>query len=408
MADKNIYDKIQELVRKHEKEVIEIRRDIHMHPELSFQETRTAALVVKKLRELGLEVKTGIAKTGVVGILKGKNPGKTVALRADMDALPLEEQTDLPFKSVNNGVMHACGHDCHTANLLGVAMILSELKDELKGTVKFVFQPAEEKGCGGGLMVNEGVLENPKVDAAFGLHVGAAPFGTIRFTYGPMTAFTDTYTLRVKGQKAHTSMPQKGIDAILIAAHIITTLQSILTRYIDPTEPATFSLSKIIGGTAANIVPDLVEVQGCMRCTSKETRKIIIAKMKEISHSVAESMGGDCEFILDPGYTAVFNEKKVTDLFKETVLERYENIKYDLGLDITPDFDINNLILNVDKPSLGGEDFGFFAQQVPSCFFFIGSGDSAPQHHSKFMVDEKVFKIGLNLLASVAVKFLDE
>lgn len=408
MADKNIYDKIKQLAKKHEKEVIEIRRDIHMHPELSFQETRTAAVVAEKLKELGLEVETGIAKTGVVGILKGKNPGKTVALRADMDALPLDEQTDLPFESVNKGVMHACGHDCHTANLLGVAMILSELKDELNGTVKFVFQPAEEKGGGGGVMVREGVLENPKVDAAFGLHVGAFPFGVVGVKYGPVSAWTDTYTLRVKGKKAHTAMLQKGIDAVLISAHIITTLQSILTRYVDPTETATFSLSKINGGTAANIVPDLVEIQGCMRCVSKETREIILTKMEEISRSVAEGMGGECEFILDPGYPAVVNEKKTTDLFKEVVMERYENIKDEIGFDATTPFDVNKLVISPEQPSLGGEDFGFFAQQVPSCFFFIGSGDSAPQHHSKFMVDEKVFKIGLNFLASVAVKFLNE
>ncbi|MCM1989970.1 M20 metallopeptidase family protein [Oceanirhabdus seepicola] len=404
----DIYDKIMNLANKYEEDVIKIRRDIHMHPELSFQEVRTSEIVAKKLEELGIEVQREIGKTGVVGILKGRNPEKVIALRADMDALPLQEINDLPFKSINDGIMHACGHDCHTANLLGVAMILSELKDELTGTVKFIFQPAEENGGGGREMVKEGVLENPKVDAILGLHVGSMPLGVVGMGYGAISAYSDKFTLRVKGKKAHTSMPQQGVDAIVIAANIITALQSILSRQISPFETATFSLGQINGGTAPNIVPDMIEIVGMMRCVSKEARETIKTKIEKISKSVAEGMDGDCEFIFKEGYPSVINDKELTDLVKETTCERYEAIKDKIGLNVPQNFDIKNLIKVIDKPMLGSEDFGFYAQKIPASFIFVGSGDSAPPHNSKFMVDEKVFKLTLNILASAAVKYLND
>ncbi|OLN32990.1 M20 metallopeptidase family protein [Desulfosporosinus metallidurans] len=400
-------DKIRQLVNKYEHNVIEIRRDIHMHPELSFQEKRTSELVASKLEELGIEVQSGIGKTGVIGILKGSRPGKTLALRADMDALPLDEDNDLPFKSVNAGVMHACGHDCHTANLLGVAMILSEIKNELSGTIKFIFQPAEENGGGGREMVKEGALIKPDVDAIFGLHVKEMPLGTIEVGYGNIMAYSDRFILRVKGKQAHTSKPQQGVDSIVISANIITALQSIVSRQIDPLETATFSVGQINGGTAPNIVPDLVEMVGMIRCMSKDTREIIKTNIEKIAKSVAEGMSGECEFIFKEGYPAVFNNNEMADYVKELAIERCQDIKDDLDLQLPPEFDLKELVRITDKPTLGAEDFGFYSHEVPACFFYVGTGNPAPIHSPKFMVDERMFRVSLNLLSSVAIKFLN-
>lgn len=404
----SLYEAISHLVNKYEQEVIEIRRDIHMHPELSFQEIRTSKLVANKLEKLGIEVQKGIGKTGVIGILKGGKPGKTVALRADMDALPLDEDNDLPFKSVNPGVMHACGHDCHTANLLGVAMILSELKDELSGTIKFIFQPAEENGGGGREMVKEGALKNPAVDSIFGLHVKQMPLGTIEVGYGNIMAYSDRFILRVKGKQAHTYKPQHGVDSILISAHIITALQSIVSRQIDPLDAATFSVGQINGGTAPNIVPELVEMVGMMRCLSGDTRELMKTNIEKIAKSVAASMGGECEFIFKEGYPAVFNNQEMVDLVKELAQDRYQAIAKEMGLQFPPERDWQDPVRITDKPTLGAEDFGFYSHEVPACFFFVGTGNEAPSHSPRFMVDERMFKVSLNLMSSVAVKFLSQ
>ncbi len=411
MENKNIYGRIRGLVKKYEGEVIRIRQDLHMYPELSFQEFRTSKIVADILKELDIEVQTGIAKTGVVGILKGKNPGKTLGLRADMDALPIEEINDLSFKSINDGVMHACAHDCNTANLLGVAMILSELKDELNGTIKFIFQPAEEygkKNSGGDLMVQEGVLENPKVDAVFASHLATFPVGIIGLTVGQATAHIDDFILKVRGKKAHSGGPHKGVDAMAITGNIITGLQTIISRQIDPTDAATFNLGTIHGGVGNHVVPDLIEITGMMRSRSKESRDIVKTSIGKIASAIAEGMGGECEFIFNAAYPPLINDAKLIEIIRETAYDRYDEIRSEVKFDLPPHVGLETLIAVREESGLGGEDFGWMSEKVPTAMFIAGSGVSAPPHNSAFIVNEKVFGITLDLMSSAAIKFLNE
>lgn len=387
-----LFKKAKVLSEKYLKEVIEIRRDIHKNPELSFCEYRTSELVAKKLEELGIEVIKNVGKTGVVGVLKGSKEGKVVALRADMDALPLNEDTDLTFKSINKGVMHACGHDVHTANLLGVAMILSQMKEDIKGSVKFIFQPAEENGGGGRYMVEEDVLKNPNVDAVFALHIHPLPLKTVVYKYGTMSSASDSFTLKVKGKKAHSSTPNMGVDAILIAATIITTLQSVIFRNTDPLETSTYTIGMINGGNAPNIIPDEVEMIGSCRNLNAKVREEMLNKIESISKGIAKSMGGDCEFKLKTGYPSVVNDEKMTNLVKEVSESLVGKEK----------------VVELDKPLMGSEDFSFFLNKVPGSFFVVGSGKSESLHHSKFEVDEDVFKTSLELMSRVAIKYLQE
>lgn len=394
-------EKIKSLSEKYKNKVIELRRTIHANPELSFQEYKTSELVKKELLSLGLEVKDNIAKTGVTAVLRGKGEGKTLLLRADMDALPLQEEAPVDYISKNPGVMHACGHDFHTANLLGVAMILNEMKDDFSGTVKFVFQPAEENGGGGRSMVNEGVLENPKVDAAMALHVMPELEGIVSLRYGASSAYSDGFTLKIHGKKAHTSKPQDGVDAILIAGHIIVALQSILTRNIDPFAISTFSLGKISGGSAPNIVPDYVEINGMMRNLDKTARQTLIENIEKISKSITESMGGSLEFLFKEGYPSVVNDTEMVDLVNNSAREYYSSIY--------PNENIDKFINLGTKPMLGAEDFGFFAQKVPSCFFIVGSGNYAPSHNSCFQInDEKITTTTLSVMVNSAINFLNK
>ena len=396
----NSLERIKDLSEKYKDKVIELRRTIHSNPELSFQEFNTSELVKKELQALGLEIQDNIAKTGVTSILKGRSEGKTLLLRADMDALPLQEEAPVSYASKNPGVMHACGHDYHTANLLGVAMILSEMKDDFDGTVKFAFQPAEENGGGGRSMVNEGVLDTPKVDAAMALHVMPGVEGQVSLAYGAASAYSDGFTLKIHGKKAHTSKPQDGVDAIVIAGHIIVSLQSILTRNIDPFAVSTFSLGKISGGNAPNIVPDYVEISGMMRNLDKDARKTLIANIENISKAITESMGGSFEFIFKEGYPSVVNESSMVDIVKEATNEYYSLV--------CPNDDPNQFISLGTKPMLGAEDFGFFAQRVPSCFFVVGSGIYAPSHNSSFQInDEEIATTTLSIMSNAAIKFLN-
>lgn len=396
----NSLERIKDLSEKYKDKVIELRRTIHSNPELSFQEFNTSELVKKELQALGLEIQDNIAKTGVTAILKGRSEGKTLLLRADMDALPLQEEAPVSYASKNPGVMHACGHDYHTANLLGVAMILSEMKDDFDGTVKFAFQPAEENGGGGRSMVNEGVLDTPKVDAAMALHVMPGVEGQVSLAYGAASAYSDGFTLKIHGKKAHTSKPQDGVDAIVIAGHIIVSLQSILTRNIDPFAVSTFSLGKISGGNAPNIVPDYVEISGMMRNLDKDARKTLIANIENISKAITESMGGSFEFIFKEGYPSVVNESSMVDIVKEATNEYYSLV--------CPNNDPNQFISLGTKPMLGAEDFGFFAQRVPSCFFVVGSGIYAPSHNSSFQInDEEIATTTLSIMSNAAIKFLN-
>lgn len=404
MSD-NMLRRIAALSAENLPEVIAVRRDIHRHPELSFQEQRTAALVAGVLKGLNLDVRENVGGRGVTAVLRGRGPGKTVALRADMDALPVREDTNLPFSSCHEGMMHACGHDCHTANLLGVARILTALQDDFDGTVKFIFQHGEENGGGGREMVKAGVLEDPAVDAILAMHVLPAPLGYLRLGYGPVTAYSDRVTFTVFGKNAHTSTPQKGVDAIVIAAQLITALQTILSRGIDPLEGATFSLGQIHGGTAPNIVPDNVEIIGMMRSLSAEVRASICTNMEKIAAGVAAAMGGRVEFALREGYPSVINDRSMTDLVRDTALAVYTEAQaagFAFG-----DRAVAELI-QFEKPQLGAEDFGFYSRRVPACLYWVGAGTAVPLHSPLFAPDEAVFKLSMPLMASAALRFLRE
>ena len=320
-----------------------------------------------------------------------------------MDALPINEETDLEFKSKNEGIMHACGHDVHTSNLLGVARILSELKDEFEGTVKFVVQPAEESGGGGREMVEEGVLENPRVDAAIALHIMPNEEGLIKISDKNITSYSDGFILEVKGLKAHTSRPQEGVDAINIAANIVVGLNSILSKNIDPFEVGTFSIGMIEGGKAANIVADNVILSGMIRTTSHEGRSIIKGKIEEISKGIAKAYGGGCDFEFKEGYPSVYNDVELTSGIRDLFTENYS----DLVKDIDPEKAKRKDLINAQGATmLGAEDFGFFAQKVPSCFYVVGTGDFAPSHNSKFFVNEDYIKLCTRTMVLAALNYL--
>jgi amidohydrolase len=389
--------------------VIAIRRDIHQHPELGNRETRTAKLVADRLSELGMEVKTGVAHTGVIGILRGGKPGRVVALRADMDALPVTEQVDLPFASKvrttyngqDVGVMHACGHDAHVAILLGVAEVLAAVRNDIPGTVKFLFQPAEEgapAGEEGGaeLMVKEGALENPKVDAVFGLHVTSRfPVGTIAYRPGSMMAAVDSLKIVVRGKQTHGAYPWLGVDPIVVASQIVLGLQTIPSRQLDASvAPSIVTIGSIHGGVRGNIIPDEVEMVGTLRSLDKEMRTQIHDRVKRTAENIAASAGATATVTIGNGYPMVYNDPKVTEQ-AGPVLRR-----------IAEKVEITNAVL-------GAEDFSFFQEKVPGLFFWVGTrpknqtAEEAPSNHSPlFYVDESGLPFGVRALAQVAVEYL--
>ncbi len=408
----NIADKIDDITSSIEKKIIEIRRDIHANPELSNREFKTSKKVADYLTELGLEVKTRVAKNGVIGILKGKPGGRIVALRADMDALPITEETDVSFASkvkdtLNGkevGVMHACGHDVHTSILLGVAEILSKLKDEIPGTVMFIFQPAEEgalpaKTWGAKLMIEEGIFDELKPDAIFGLHTWPLHVGDVGFKDGALMASADFFTLKVKGKGTHGAMPWTGVDPITISAQIILGFQNIAGRQVDITKGgAVISVGSINGGSRQNIIPQEVELKGTIRALDNETRIDIYDKMKITAESIAMSAGATIELKIDTLYPVTVNDKNLTD-FSNNVLKKVKGIK------------------NVTRinPVMVAEDFSFFQQVIPGFFFFLGIAtpdadlETYPVNHSpKFYVDEDAIIIGMRTLSNLAIQHLKD
>ena len=399
---------------KIEQQVISWRRDLHEHPELGNNEVRTAALIAKELVALGIEVKTGVAHTGVVGILKGGKPGPVVALRADMDALPVIERVPLPFaskvKTMYNGnevgVMHACGHDTHVSILLGVATVLSGIKKELKGTVKFIFQPAEEgvmAGEEGGaeMMIKEGVLENPKVDVIFGLHINSqTEVGTIKYKPGSMYASVNDMKIIVKGKSAHGAAPWSSIDPIVVSAQIINNLQSIVSRNLNITQNAGIvTIGAINGGNRGNIIPEKVEMLGTIRALSVDDEKLLIERVRQVATKTAESAGAIAEVIIpySSHYPITFNNVVLTE-------KMLPSLQKTAG--------VNNVQLTV--PITGGEDFSFFAQKVPGLFFFLGGmvkgGNplTTPSHHTPdFYIDESGFKTGVQALSNLVVDYME-
>lgn len=393
-----------------EKKVIEWRRHFHQNPELSNREFKTAEKIAKHLKSLGIKVQTGVAKTGVVGILKGKQKGKVVALRADIDALPVTERNNLSYKSnvtseflgTKTGVMHACGHDAHIAILMGVAEILSKNRDKIKGTVKFIFQPAEEgpppgeKG-GASLMIEEGVLENPKVDAIFGLHINSgSPVGTIKYKKGGIMAAVERFVINVKGKQTHGSQPWSGVDPILISAKIIDGFQTIISRearLID--EAAVITVGKITSGVRFNIIPESAELIGTVRTLDPKMREMIIRRMTEMAKTIAKAYGGEAEVEFQSNTAITYNDPDLVTKMLPSIIKTAgdENV-------------------TLMKATTGGEDFSYFQQVVPGFYFFLGgmekgSAESFPHHTPDFKIDDSGLLLGVKTFTQMTFDYLN-
>lgn len=397
--------RIIELSDRFEQEVLNLRRAIHENPELSFHEVQTAGLVQQALEGIGLIVKSGIACTGLIADIHGSKPGRTLLLRADMDALPIQEQNDLPFRSKNDSVMHACGHDVHTANLVGVARILYELRNSWSGTIRLVFQPAEENGGGGREMIRAGILDDIPIDASIALHTmaTAAP-GHFSLGWGNVTAYSDKFSIIVHGKQTHSSQPQNGVDAIAIAAQIITAINGILLKDIDPMDRATYSIGTIQGGVAPNIVPDHVEMCGMMRNITAQTREILRGKIASTAEGIARSFGGSAEFLFTEGYSSVYNDPVLTDFVAKQIQDK--SPIWLEGIEGKPHAE--EWLVRETRPILGAEDYGFYTQRIPSCFYRVATGDAAPAHSPHFLVQEPYIKLCTRSMASLAISYLME
>jgi len=399
-VDKNTAILIEKEIEKHKSEIIKIRRFLHMNPELSNQEYQTAKLVATKLMSLGLEVKSGIAKTGVTALLPGIQQGFTVALRADMDALPIQELTDVPYKSLIPGVMHACGHDVHTSIALGTAMVLNSLKQKIRGNIKFIFQPAEEgppPGEEGGafLMIKEGVLDEPPVGAIFGLHVWPENLGEVLFSSGPIMASADGFQIIIKGKSSHGAKPHEGIDAITLASQVILSIQSIVSRRIDPTDPAVISIGKMEGGIRSNIIAEEVRLEGTIRTLSDSNRKKIPQLIENIVKGITHSSDADYIFSYKKGAPPVYNHPELGKLMLPTLLEL-------LG---------GNNVKQL-KPQMVAEDFSYYCQKIPGFFFFLGVKDPnqetmAPLHSPYFNPDERSIFLGIKIMCHLLLDGLE-
>ncbi len=394
----DIKRKIQQIAKDSVGKITEIRRHVHSNPELSFQEFETSKFIAAKLREFGLNPTEGIANTGVSALIEGKNPTrKVIALRADIDALPIIEQNDVPYKSKVDGVMHACGHDVHTSSLLGTANILNQLKDQFEGTVKLIFQPGEEKAPGGAsMMIKEGILENPAPENILGQHVAPLiPVGKIGFKEGLYMASADEIYITVKGKGGHAAMPQGNVDPVLIASHIIVALQQVVSRYATPTTPTVLSFGKVIAEGATNIIPNEVKIEGTFRTLNEEWRKEAKIKMKKLAQGLAESMGGSCDFHILDGYPFLHNHEVLTKRNKEFAIEY-------MGKDNVIDLDI----------WMAAEDFAYYSQEIDACFYRLGvrneaKGIASNVHTPTFDIDEDALEIGAGLMAWLAIKELE-
>ena len=391
-----------------ESKVIGWRRDLHQHPELSNREVRTAGVVAEHLRALGLKVQTGVAHTGVVGLLDSGRPGPVIALRADMDALPVTEEVDLPFASRTRanfngqdvGVMHACGHDCHVAILMGVVELLAVMKQQLAGSIKFIFQPAEEgpppgEDGGAALMIRQGVLENPKPDVIFGLHVFAGvEAGTIAYRPGPAMASSDRILVTVTGRQTHGALPWRGVDPIVISSQIVLGLQTIISRQVDVSlEPAVVSIGAIKGGVRDNIIPGIVEMLGTVRTFNEDMRADIHARIRNTVEMIARSAGASAQVHFDNAYPVTVNDVSLTERMVPTLQRVAGADKVFVGQKIT-----------------GYEDFSYYQQKIPGFFYFLGitprgtdRKQSAPNHSPRFFVDESALVLGVRSLAHLTL-----
>lgn len=387
-----LLDKILELSNKYEDYVIDIRRKIHQNPELSFKEFETSRLVLEELDKIGVEARGGIAGTGIMAELKGKDQGKEILLRAEMDGLPIEESGDHDFKSQSPGIMHACGHDVHTANLLGVAKILVDLKDDFNGSVKFIFQPGEEKGGGCKKMLDEGILDNENIHAALALHIMPIEKGRILISNNNISAYSDGFTIKVYGKSAHTSKPGDGIDAINIASHIVVSLNSIISKKLNPHEIATFSVGRIQGGRSNNVVADYVELRGMIRAVTKDSRDKIRNQIKTISESVAKSFAGSVVVEIRQGYPSIINDVKTTDLLRNIFKSNYMDLIKDIDEKSLDENNVDDYIIS-HSPLLSADDFGYISAKFPATYYMVGTGNYGPGHSPDYFVDEKYIKL---------------
>jgi amidohydrolase len=376
-------------------ELVAWRRDFHRHPELGFQEARTAGVVAERLRAFGLDVREGVAKTGVVGLLRGERPGPTVLLRADMDALPIQEANEVDYRSKNPGVMHACGHDGHTAMLLMLAKRFSERRAGFAGTLKFMFQPAEEGPGGAEPMIREGVLRDPPVDAAFAMHLfNEMPVGQVGVRSGPMLAAVDHLRITVRGKGGHGAAPHQTVDPILAASQIVAALQTVVSRSVSPLESAVVTIGQFHAGHAFNIIPEHAELIGTLRTFRAEVRETVLARVRALAEGVAAASAAAAEVEITPLYPATVNDAGLADLAAASAASV-------LGADriVAP------------QPTMGGEDMAFVLREVPGCYLFIGSANSEkgldfPHHNPRFDFDEAALPIGVEVMAATVEAYL--
>lgn len=387
------YD-LKKMVKGVTPEVIKWRRYLHAHPELSFYEEKTSDFVFETLKSFGDIELSRPTKTSVLGIIKGDSPGKTLAIRADMDALPIQEENDFDFTSNNPGVMHACGHDGHTAMLLGTAKILSQLKAHIQGEVRLVFQHAEELFPGGAEeMVEVGVMDG--VDWVIGTHLWSPlASGKIGIVYGPMMAAPDTFYLTVKGKGGHAALPHQTIDSIAVASQVVTNLQHIVSRNTDPLDKLVISVTKFIGGTTHNVIPGSVDILGTVRSFNSELREKVPKLMERVVKGITEAHGASYEFKYEKGYRPVINHDEVTKVVEQTVLDVY-----------------GDEVMDYEQQNMGAEDFSAYQQKVPGTFFYVGAGNvekgsTYPHHHARFTIDEDVLEKGVNIFTHAAFNFL--
>ena len=375
-------------------ELTERRRDFHRHPELAFEEVRTSGIVADELHRLGLEVQTGVGKTGVVGILEGAGDGPTVLYRADMDALPIEEENSVDYVSGEAGKMHACGHDGHTSIALGIAKLLSNHRSRLKGRIKFVFQPAEEVGGGAAAMIEDGVLEHPAPDLSLGIHLwNDLEVGTVSVVSGPVMSGAGMFEITIVGRGGHGAMPHQTADPIVCAAQVIVALQSIVSRNVDPLDMVVLSIGNIHGGKARNVIPQSVTFGGSFRLFREETRDMVAARIREIASGVATAMGCRADVNLGAGIGAVVNDAEVAGHARSVFA------------------DMADVVSMVEQPWMASEDVGLLMQRSPSAYLLVGSANHAreldyPHHHPRFDFDEDVLPLGVGLMSAVIADYL--
>lgn len=387
---------IKQEISLSKEELISLRRDFHMYPEIGFDLPRTSKKVANYLKNLGLEVQEGVGKSGVVGLLRGNKDGKTVMLRADMDALPIEEANNIPYKSKNKGKMHACGHDGHTAMLLIAAKILSAHKDEFSGNIKFVFQPSEEEPPGGAKgMIADGVMENPHVDGAFGIHLWTPlKVGTIGTRPGVMMAAPDKFDIKLIGKGGHGAYPHLSIDPIIATAQLVTSLQSIVSREIDPLDSVVVTIGKLTAGDVFNVIPETASLSGTVRTLKEETHKEMKKKIERIVKGISEAFRVEYELNYAFGYPVLINDKDMVKIVEEA------------GKKVVGEKNVIEI-----QPSMGGEDMAYFLQKVKGAFYFVGAsneakGINAPHHSAYFNIDEDALPIGVEMHIRTALSFL--